>query len=82
MTTRNAYFRERKLAPLDFDEVMNGTFSARVPEVAWVAELGDGIYSDRGADGSILLHDLGKKETRTLVEGGEVIDVRVCRSRV
>lgn len=41
---------------------------------------GDGVYSQRAEDGSILLTDINKNETRLLVDGNNIRDVRLSWS--
>ncbi|GAA6021103.1 hypothetical protein JCM10207_003364 [Rhodosporidiobolus poonsookiae] len=58
------------------EELRNGTWWVERVELEWLKEAGDGTFSQRADDGSILLTDLAKNESRVLVHGEDVKDAR------
>ncbi|GAA5838075.1 hypothetical protein JCM9279_004119 [Rhodotorula babjevae] len=67
-------YRGTGLKHITRDELANGTFWPEGVELEWVAEAGDGVFSQRTDDGSIVLTDLSANSTRTLVNGSEIQD--------
>lgn len=60
---------------ITLDHLMNGTFAERVKRVDWVKEAGDGVYSTRTAEGHILLEDVARNRSQTvLVNATDVVD--------
>lgn len=43
---------------------------------------GDGVYSYKIADGSIVLEDLNANKTRMLVDGDKILDVSTWTCRI
>ncbi|GAA6056636.1 hypothetical protein JCM3770_006322 [Rhodotorula araucariae] len=67
-------FRGHGLKHITREELANGTFWSDGVELEWVAEAGDGVFSQRTEDGSILLTDVNANSSRTLVNGDDVKD--------
>ncbi|BGP47610.1 Dipeptidyl peptidase 4 [Rhodotorula kratochvilovae] len=67
-------FRGHGLKHITREELANGTFWSEGVELEWVAEAGDGVFSQRTEYGSILLTDLNANSSRTLVKGDDVVD--------
>ena len=65
-----AYAGKKKLITLE--DVLYGKFGVEESSIDWLAEAGDGVYSYRSADGSIMLHDIGKNTTSMLVKHADV----------
>lgn len=60
---------------ITLDHLMNGTFAERVKRVDWVKEAGDGVYSTRTPEGHVILEDIARNRSQTvLVNATEVID--------
>ncbi|BGP54623.1 Dipeptidyl peptidase 4 [Rhodotorula sphaerocarpa] len=63
---------------LTLDDVLNGTLTPQSRRLAWVAlpgkggSLTDGLYAERGANGSVILHDFFRNSTRTLIAGEQL----------
>ncbi|CEQ43140.1 SPOSA6832_05038, partial [Sporobolomyces salmonicolor] len=69
-------FRGEGLKTITREHLANGTFWTEEVQLDWLAEAGDGVYSQRAEDGSILLTDINKNETRLLVDGNNIRDGR------
>ncbi|GAA5973880.1 hypothetical protein JCM21900_004734 [Sporobolomyces salmonicolor] len=69
-------FRGEGLKTITREHLANGTFWTEEVQLDWLAEAGDGVYSQRTEDGSILLTDINKNETRLLVDGNNIRDGR------
>ncbi|GAA5872183.1 hypothetical protein JCM8547_003828 [Rhodosporidiobolus lusitaniae] len=69
-------FEGKGLKKMTLDELKNGTFWTERAQLNWLAEAGDGVFSQRGEDGSIYLTDLNKNLSRVLVAGDDVKDPR------
>ncbi|GAA5898899.1 hypothetical protein JCM5296_004413 [Sporobolomyces johnsonii] len=69
-------FRGEGLKKITREHLANGTFWTEEVQLDWLAEAGDGVYSQRTEDGSILLTDINKNETRLLVDGNNIRDGR------
>ncbi|KAM0787347.1 hypothetical protein ACM66B_003435 [Microbotryomycetes sp. NB124-2] len=67
-------FTGEHLNTMTIDHLANGTFWADRESVDWLAEAGDGVYSYRADDGSIVLEDVKTNSTRLLVDGDKVKD--------
>ncbi|GAA5905144.1 hypothetical protein JCM8208_000293 [Rhodotorula glutinis] len=67
-------YRGEGLKRITTDELANGTFWPEGVELEWVAEAGDGVFSQRTDDGSIVLTDLSANSSRTLVNGSDIKD--------
>ncbi|GAA5916914.1 hypothetical protein JCM5296_000616 [Sporobolomyces johnsonii] len=65
-----------ELKKITREHLANGTFWTEEVQLDWLAEAGDGVYSQRTEDGSILLTDINKNETRLLVDGNNIRDGR------
>lgn len=67
---------------LRLDDVLNGTLTPQSRRLAWVAlpgkdgTLTEGLYAERGANGSVILHDYFHNSTRTLIAGEQLRAVR------
>ncbi|BGP31575.1 Dipeptidyl peptidase 4 [Rhodotorula toruloides] len=72
----HTYVGEAGKKVMSLDELRNGTFWTDKVEIEWLAEAGDGVYSQKTSSGSILLTDLNANLSRILVEGEEVRDPR------
>ncbi|GAA6023188.1 hypothetical protein JCM10207_004472, partial [Rhodosporidiobolus poonsookiae] len=69
-------FEGKGLRKMSREELRNGTWWVERVELEWLKEAGDGTFSQRADDGSILLTDLAKNESRVLVQGDDVKDAR------
>ncbi|GAA6041035.1 hypothetical protein JCM8097_004686 [Rhodosporidiobolus ruineniae] len=69
-------FEGKGLKKLSLEELKNGTWWTERVEVEWVAEAGDGVFSTRTDDGSIVLTDVNANTSRVLVRGEDVRDPR------
>ncbi|GJN88898.1 hypothetical protein Rhopal_001869-T1 [Rhodotorula paludigena] len=67
-------FRGEGLKHITRDELANGTFWSEGVQLEWVAEAGDGVFSQRATDGSIVLTDISANSSRLLVNGDNVRD--------
>ncbi|GAA6063684.1 hypothetical protein JCM10212_003351 [Sporobolomyces blumeae] len=67
-------FKGQGLSRLTRGHLENGSFYPESVQLDWLAEAGDGVYSFRTDNGSIVLTDLDKNETRILVDGESVRD--------
>ncbi|KAL7337004.1 dipeptidyl aminopeptidase [Rhodotorula toruloides] len=72
----HTYVGEAGKKVMSLDELRNGTFWTEKVEIEWLAEAGDGVYSQKTHSGSILLTDLNANSSRILVEGNDVRDPR------
>ncbi|GAA5838296.1 hypothetical protein JCM11251_003456 [Rhodosporidiobolus azoricus] len=59
---------------ISLEELQNGTWYSDRVQLDWVAAAGDGVFSQRASDGSILLTDVFANTSRTLVRGEDVLD--------
>ncbi|GAA5989679.1 hypothetical protein JCM5350_001661 [Sporobolomyces pararoseus] len=73
-STGHHTFKGQGLQKLTREHLENGTFYPESVELNWLAEAGDGVYSQRTDAGSILLVDVNKNETRILVDGDKIRD--------
>ncbi|KAI5475344.1 hypothetical protein MNV49_001613 [Pseudohyphozyma bogoriensis] len=64
------------LKPISWQHVANGTFYPERKEFDWLGEAGDGVYSYRTQDGSIVLEDVTSNSSRVLVAGEDITDSR------
>ncbi|SCZ93927.1 BZ3500_MvSof-1268-A1-R1_Chr6-3g08994 [Microbotryum saponariae] len=62
------------LKPISFEHLMNGTFSIHTEKLDWLAEAGDGVYSHRSNDGSLILEDINSGTSRVLVKSDAIKD--------
>ncbi|GAA5909754.1 hypothetical protein JCM6882_002665 [Rhodosporidiobolus microsporus] len=67
-------FEGKGTRKISVEEIKNGTWWTERVGLDWLAEAGDGVFSQRASDGSIVLTDLHANSTRTLVRGSDVID--------
>ncbi|KAK4049074.1 Dipeptidyl peptidase 4 [Microbotryomycetes sp. JL201] len=67
-------FTGEHLKTMTIEHLANGTFWAERESVDWLAEAGDGVFSYRTDDGSIVLEDVRTNSTRLLVDGDKVKD--------
>ncbi|GEM07683.1 dipeptidyl aminopeptidase [Rhodotorula toruloides] len=72
----HTYVGEAGKKVMSLDELRNGTFWTEKVDIEWLAEAGDGVYSQKTSSGSILLTDLNANSSRILVEGDDVRDGR------
>ncbi|KAK4055942.1 Dipeptidyl peptidase 4 [Microbotryomycetes sp. JL221] len=70
----NHSFTGEHLKTMTIEHLANGTFWPQRESIDWLAEAGDGVYSYRTDDGSIVLEDVRTNSTRVLVDGDNVKD--------